>query len=127
MGQPLPKMTLHEFMVWEGEQATRHEFYRGETFGRVGGTRGHNRVVANLARHLGIHLDGTPCQVFSESMKVQVSDEAVLYPDVLVTSGKQFKANELVVRAPKLIVEGLSPSTQRYDRSEKFAIYRKLA
>jgi Uma2 family endonuclease len=88
MGQPLPKMTLAQFMAWEGEQATRHEFYRGETFGMVGGTRGHNRVVANLARHLGNHLDGTPCQVFSESMKVQVSDEAVLYPDVLVTCGK---------------------------------------
>jgi Uma2 family endonuclease len=127
MGQPLPRMTLTEFMAWEADQATRHVFYRGETFGMVGGTRGHNRVVANRARHLGNHLEGTPCQVFSEAMKVQVFDEAVLYPDVLVTCAKQFKANELVVRAPELIIEVLSPSSQRHDRSEKFAIYRKLA
>ncbi len=120
-------MTLDQFMAWENEQPERHEFYRGEWFNMVGGTRGHNRVIANLTRHLGNHLDDSPCQVFSEAMKVQVGNDAILYPDVLVTCDKQFQADELVVTAPTLIMEVLSPSTQRYDRSEKFAIYRKLA
>ena len=60
-------------------------------------------------------------------MKAQVGNDAILYPDVLVTCDKQFRADEMVVTAPTLIMEVLSPSTQRYDRSEKFAIYRKLA
>lgn len=126
MGMPLQRMTLAEFMAWENEQQERHEYYRGEWFNMVGGTRGHNRVVNNLVFRLNIHLDNSPCQVFSEAMKVQVGDDAILYPDVLVTCDKQFKADELVVTSPTLIVEVLSPSTQRYDRSEKFAIYRKL-
>ena len=126
MGLPIHKLSLAEFLAWEEQQAERHEFFRGETFNMVGGKRGHARVIANLARHLGNHLDDTTCQVFSESMKVQVGDDAVLYPDVFVTCDSSFKASEKVITTPVLVIEVLSPSTQRYDRSEKFAIYRKL-
>ncbi len=65
MGAPPHKPSLSEFMAWEAEQAGRHEFHRGEVFAMVGGRRGHGRIIANLVRHLGNHLDGTPCQVFS--------------------------------------------------------------
>jgi Uma2 family endonuclease len=127
MGVPLQKLSIAEYLTWEAAQADRSEFFRGEVFAMVGGRRGHGRVVANLMRHLGNHLDGSPCQVFSENMKVQVNDDAVLYPDVFVTCDKNFSPNDAVFTAPLLIIEVLSPSTQRYDRSEKFAIYRKLA
>lgn len=127
MGVPLHKPSIAEYLVWEDAQAGRSEFFRGEVFAMVGGRRGHGRVVANLMRHLGNHLDSSPCQVFSENMKVQVGDEAVLYPDVFVTCDKNFSAVDAVFTSPLLIIEVLSPSTQRYDRSEKFAIYRKLA
>ena len=123
---PLSKMTLEEFLAWEGDQPERHEFHRGETFAMVGGTRGHHRVITNLVRHLGNHLDDGPCQVFSEAMKVQVGLEAILYPDVLVTCDKHYQADELAVTAPTLVVEVLSPSTEAYDRGKKFALYRKL-
>jgi Uma2 family endonuclease len=32
----------------------------------------------------------------------------------------------MIFRAPKLVVEVLSPTTQAYDRSMKFALYRRL-
>ena len=127
MGMPLQTMGLVDFLAWESRQPDRHEFHRGQWFGMVGGTRGHNRIIANLTRHLGNHLDGSACQVFSEAMKVQVADDAILYPDVLVTCDRHFDADDLVITTPLLIIEVLSPSTQRYDRSEKFAIYRRLA
>lgn len=127
MGVPLHKLSIAQYLAWENAQAGRGEFFRGEVFAMVGGRRGHGRVVANLMRHLGNHLDSSPCQAFSENMKVQVGDEAVLYPDVFVTCDKSFSAVDAVFTAPLLIIEVLSPSTQRYDRSEKFAIYRKLA
>jgi Uma2 family endonuclease len=79
MGVPLHKPSLSQFMNWEAEQEGRHEFHRGEVFAMVGGRRGHSRIIANLVRHLGNHLDGTPCQVFSEGMKVQIGDDTVLY------------------------------------------------
>ena len=126
MGVPLHKPSLSQFMNWEADQEGRHEFHRGEVFAMVGGRRGHSRIIANLVRHLGNHLDGTPCQVFSEGMKVQIGDDTVLYPDVFVTCDQQFRFDEQVVTAPTLVIEVLSPTTQGYDRSTKFAFYRRL-
>ncbi|NRF65559.1 Uma2 family endonuclease [Aquincola sp. S2] len=126
MGVPLRKLTIAEFLAWERDRPERNEFWRGDVYAMVGGKRGHGRVIANLMRHLGNQLDDTPCQAFSENMKVQVADEAVLYPDVFVTCDKQFGPDQAVFTAPILIIEVLSPSTQEYDRSRKFAIYRRL-
>ncbi len=127
MGVPLQERSLAEYLAWEDEQPGRNEYFRGEVFAMVGAKRGHGRVIANLMRHLGVHLDGTPCQAFCEGMKVQVGQDAVLYPDVFVTCEADFNANQAVFTAPILVIEVLSPSTQAYDRSLKFAIYRQLS
>lgn len=127
MGVPIHGPSLAEYLEWENGQAQRNEFWRGEIFAMAGGKRGHGRVVANLMRHLGNHLDDTPCQAFSENMKVQVGQEAVLYPDVFVTCEREFSADQSVFTAPVLVIEVLSPSTQADDRSRKFAIYRRIA
>jgi Uma2 family endonuclease len=119
-------MSLASFMAWEAQQQTRHEFFRGEVYAMTGGSARHNRVILNLAAGLGRHLDGTPCQVFAESMKVQLADEAVLYPDVMVTCGKAQAGDEQTVTDPKLIIEVLSPSTKGYDKRNKFILYRSL-
>lgn len=119
-------MTLVEFLAWEEQQPERHEFVRGETFAMVGGTARHNRVILNLASRIGDHLDGTPCQVFAGSMKVQMAD-GVLYPDAMVTCGKAEAGDEQTVTDPILIIEVLSPSTGGYDKRDKFVLYRTLA
>ncbi|WP_066337454.1 Uma2 family endonuclease [Azohydromonas lata] len=126
MAVPQHKLSLAEFLEWENAHSDRHEFHRGEVFAMVGGRRSHGRVVANLVRHLGNVLDGSPCQIFSESMKVQVADDTLLYPDVFVTCDKADLATEMIFRAPALVIEVLSPSTQAYDRSQKFALYRRI-
>ena len=126
MGLPNQQLTLPEFLEWENEQPERHEFYRGEVFAMTGGRRSNGRVTANLVRHLGNQLAGTPCQVFSESMKIQIANDTILYPDIFVTCDRQDLQTEMIFRAPTLIVEVLSPSTQAYDRSQKFALYRRL-
>jgi Uma2 family endonuclease len=119
-------MELTEFLAWEEHQTERHEFFGGQTFAMVGGTARHNRVILNLAGRIGDHLDGTPCQVFAGSMKVQVAD-GVLYPDLIVTCGNAEAGDEQIVTDPKLIVEVLSPGTRGYDQRDKFILYRSLA
>lgn len=119
-------MTLTEFLTWEEQQADRHEFYRGETFAMASGTARHNRVVLNLASLIGDHLDGTSCQVFATSMKVQIPD-GVLYPDVLVTCAKADAGDERTVPDPRLIIEVLSPGAKGCDKLDKFLLCRTLA
>jgi Uma2 family endonuclease len=127
MGMPLTRWSLAKYLAWENEQVERHEFHRGEVFAMVGGRRSHGRVVLNLARHLMDQLEGSPCQVFNESMKVQVGEDTILYPDVFVTCDPADLATEMIFRAPTLVIEVLSPSTQAFDRSLEFAGYRRLA
>jgi Uma2 family endonuclease len=122
----LPVLTLSEFLTWENDQPDKHEFHRGEVFAMTGGRRSHGRVLVNMTRHLSVHLDGSGCQVFADSMKLQVADDTILYPDVFVTCDKADLATDQVFVAPKLVVEILSPSTQAYDRSQKFALYRRI-
>jgi Uma2 family endonuclease len=126
MHMPVHKLTLNEYLDWEDQQPDRNEFYRGEVFAMVGGRRKHGRVVSNLNRHLGNQLAGTLCQQFAEGMKVQIGDDTVLYPDVFVTCDKADLATDMIFRAPTLVIEVLSPSTQAYDRSAKFALYRRI-
>lgn len=118
-------MTLIEFLAWEQHQTERHEFFGGETFAMVGGTARHNRVILNLASRIGDRLDGTTCQVFAGSMKVQFAD-GVLYPDLMVACGKAEAGDEQAVTDPKLILEVLSPCTRGYDQRDKFVLYRTL-
>ena len=127
MGLPLEKLTLEAFLEWENAQDVRNEFYRGEIFALVGARRSYSTAVSNLVRHLGNALDGSPCRVFHEGMKIQVADEAILYPDVFVTCDKADLATEMVFKAPVLVIEVLSPATEGYDRSQKFALYRRLS
>lgn len=122
-----PRMTVQEYLDWENAQPDKNEFVEGEVYAMTGGRRGHGRVLFNLAQALGILLKGSGCQAFGDSMKVQVNANTVLYPDVFVTCDKNDLATDQIFRAPKLVIEILSPSTQAYDRSKKFALYRQLA
>lgn len=121
-----PKLTLQAYLAWENEQPEKHEFHRGEVFAMVGARRAHGCVVANIARHLGNQLAGTPCRAFQEGMKLQIGEDTMLYPDVFVTCNRADLVTDMIFRAPTLVVEVLSPSTQAYDRSHKFALYRRI-
>ena len=92
----------------------------------VGVRRVHGIVTGNIFSALRQHAKGTPCQVFSESLKVKVSQN-IFYPDVFVTCDKTDLQTDMIFTAPTVIVEVLSPSTQAFDRGLKFAAYRSIA
>ena len=121
-----PRMTLQAYLDWENAQVEKHELLHGEIFAMTGVRRTHGRVVSNLNRRIGAALDATACQVFAESMKVQVAETTVLYPDIFVTCDAADLSTDQIFRAPRLVIEVLSPSTQSYDRSAKFAFYRRI-
>lgn len=126
MGLPQTKLSVAEYMEWENRQPERHELYRGEIFAMVGVRRVHGLVVGNVFAALRQQLKGTPYRVFSESLKVQVAEDTIFYPDLFVTCDGDDLRTEYIFRNPSLVVEVLSESTQSYDRGRKFALYRRL-
>ncbi|MEX8497017.1 MAG: Uma2 family endonuclease [Leptothrix ochracea] len=126
MSSSTDKMTLEEFRTLEKTQPAMHEFVRGEARPRSVPGRAHSDVVMNLVGLLWGALKGTPCRIYSETMQVQVAEDAVLYPDVTITCDPDDMKGR-TLRSPSLVIEVLSSATQSFDRSSKFAMYRRLS
>jgi Uma2 family endonuclease len=92
----------------------------------VGGTLAHARVVRQIVTLIDNHLQGSGCEVFSESTKVTVDDCAAFLPDVFVTCTRTQPEASTVADAPVLIIEVVSPSTRGYDYSTKLVMYRRI-
>ena len=121
----LPKMTLAAFLDWETAQVEKHEFVGGGILATNDSRRVHGIDSLNLFALLRQQLRGTACRAFANSMKLQIGQDT-FYPDVFVTCDAADLRTEQIFRAPKLIVEVLSPSTEGYDRGLKFSLYRRL-
>lgn len=131
MGAPQqsPVSSIEDFMVWEAEQAERHEYLNGEVFAMTGARDAHNTIALNVASQLRAALRGSPCRAFIADMKLRVdAADAVFYPDLMVTCDPRDRGPEAdtAKRHPSLLVEVLSDSTAAYDRGRKFERYRLI-
>src|SRR5206468_6291774 len=105
------------------------EYINGQIYAMSGASREHNLIVVNLIRELSSQLRGRPCEVYASDMRVKVRPTGMYtYPDVVAVCGEPRFEDEQVdtLVNPAVIVEVLSPSTEAYDRGQKFAHYRKL-
>lgn len=122
-------LTPAEYLLGENDRpdGIRYEYVNGQTYAMAGASRNHNRVAGAIFARLFSHLQGSPCEVFQTDMKVGIltaDEERFYYPDVQVTCSAE--SEKYYNTAPKLIVEVLSDSTARTDRSEKLYAYRLL-
>ena len=116
---------VDEFLVWEERLAERYELVGGVLRPMSGGTANYDLVAMNVARCLGNALTGRPCFVHGSNLKVRSPDRAVMYPDVFVRCGAN-RGDAQVVDDPVLVVEVLSPSTQRDDLTLKRWAYQAI-
>ena len=116
--------SVADFIDWENQQQTRHEWIDGRIVAMTGGTIRHVKLIARLVRRLGNHLDGTPCVVLASDAKVQAALN-VFYPDVVVSCVEQ-DDQDVLCKDPKLIIEVLSNSTATNDRIRKRLAYQHI-
>ena len=117
--------TRDEYLLFEAESDSKHEFYRGEIFAMTGGTLNHSRISVNIASLLNLKLKA--CKPTNSDMRVQTPSGLDTYPDISVYCGKpELKDNDRTLLNPVVIFEVLSPSTRSYDRGDKFALYRSI-
>ena len=127
--QPQPFLTAQDYLVWERQQDTRHEYFDGQIFAMTGASRAHNVLCMNLGASLHQQLRGKPCEVYANDMRVKVSETGMYtYPDLVVACVEPRFEDQAVdtLLNPALIIEVLSDSTERHDRGAKFAHYRSL-
>lgn len=117
--------TAEEYLTIERQAAYRSEYLNGVLYAMAGASPEHTTITDNLTIEIGLRLKGTPCQGMSQDMKVQVGDQGLYaYPDYLIVCGeKQYRD---VLLNPLVLVEVLSPTTEQYDRTTKFDLYKQI-
>lgn len=121
------RLTFAEYMALEKQSNTKHHFHKGKRLPVAGATYEHNTINANFAMLLNVALENTICHAVSSDMKVFVSREAAYYPDTVVICGNPRLDFDEALQNPVLIAEVLSPSTETFDRNEKFEQYKTIA
>jgi Uma2 family endonuclease len=127
--QPTTLMTPEEYLAAERAAETRSEYVDGVVCAMTGASLNHILIVTNLTVELGLQLRGKPCFLMSNEMKVRLPhSQKFFYPDVTAVCGElQFHDDRRdVILNPALIIEVLLPSTEAFDRGEKFHSYQRV-
>ncbi len=118
-----------EYLALEAASNVKHEFLGGHIYAMAGGSPAHAALTAAVARHLGNAVVGGACRVFSSDLRIRVEATGLsTYPDVTVVCGPRQTASDdpHAVVNPSVLVEVLSPSTRKYDQTEKFEHLQQL-
>jgi Uma2 family endonuclease len=117
-------ISVLDYLDGEKISDVKHEYINGEVYAMAGASRSHNILTGNVWSAFMAHLDGTRCISFSSDMKVNI-DNQFFYPDVLVTCDDDL-GDDYYTKAPIILVEVLSKSTRKMDKSFKLAAYKTI-
>jgi Uma2 family endonuclease len=120
------RMTVAEFLTWASSQVRgRYELVQGEVVAMAPERAQHNVVKLEVALALrsAVKRAGLPCRVFTDGMTVVIDNEHAREPDAAVQCGVPFDPVTMVLEAPLIVVEIVSPSSERSDTGEKLVEY----
>jgi Uma2 family endonuclease len=123
--QPGLYMDKAAFLAWADGREGRYELAEGRVFMMTGGTLDHSLIAGNLLEMLRARLKGTSWVVLVE-FGVDVGPRTIRYPDLVVLDRQGAKGKDLAAKAPTLLAEVLSPSTEKLDLGDKAGEYLRL-
>ncbi|WP_394753241.1 Uma2 family endonuclease [Crenothrix sp.] len=124
ISNPVNPISEQDYLQGELLAATKHELINGQVCAMAGASENHNLLSANMLTELKNQLKGTPCRTFIADMKVKVGHD-FYYPDVMVVC-QQDNVHNYYKNAPVIIVEVLSKSTRRFDKTNKRLQYQQI-
>jgi Uma2 family endonuclease len=132
--EPEPKKTrvsLEEYLEMIADGERRLEYHDGEVIDIQSATEAHGRISMNLSRLIDTCLLEKDCDVYAGDREVWIEGcQKMFYPDLVVVCGekdsKQMSKNVKATINPSVVIEILSGSTEKYDKSFKSKCYKKL-
>ena len=123
-----------EYWAFEETSPVKHEYYDGEIFAMAGGTEGHSLISGNV--YAGIHrqMRGKPCRVYNSDLRIKVERSRRkfnTYPDISIACPPlRFEPKRSGIKDtllnPRVLIEVLSPSTEKHDRTTKFDEFKLI-
>jgi Uma2 family endonuclease len=132
MNAPIPKkrMKVAEFLAWAATQSEgRYELVDGEVVAMAPERVRHNLVKFAVAVALrdAVKRAELPCTVFTDGVAVVINDEATREPDASVQCGVEANLDSMTIDEPLIVVEVVSPSSERDDTDAKLIDYFSVA
>lgn len=128
--EPRSLISREAYLAMERASEERHEYITGEVFAMAGGTEPHGLISGNVIAALHGPTRRRGCRIYPGEVRIAIAVlDIYTYPDVSLLCGQpQFEDNRRdTLLNPKVIIEVLSPSTERYDRGQKFQQYQHIA
>ena len=127
-GRAMSEEEYHELELLSPER--KYEYINGRAYMMSGGSIEHDLITYNIRVALNRHLRPGPCRVFGVDVQTLLGKKKngkphFVYPDATVSCDEddQRRGNTLV-RAPRVVVEILSPGNEARDRGIKFKAYQ---
>ena len=124
-----PFISPQEYLRLERQSEYKSEYVNGQIFAMTGASRKHNLITTNISSELSRQLKRRAGEVYALGLRVKVRATGLYtYPDVAVACGEPEFEDDFIdtLLNPTLLVEVLSPSTERYDRIAKSSYYRTM-
>lgn len=122
--------TPEEYLALERKATLKSEYLNEEIRAMPKVNFAHNFITVDIATELNIQSRGQEWEVYMSNMRVKTGAKgAYFYPDVIVCCGEpEFEDNVFdTLLNPTIVIEVLSPSTEAFDKGEKFMHYQELA
>ncbi|MEB3192689.1 MAG: Uma2 family endonuclease [Snowella sp.] len=119
-------VTLEEYRAIAETSEERYEYCNGEMIVMSGGTATHSAIAINSLVYLGFLLRDTDFRLYNSDLRVWITEyHCGTYTDVMAVNHEpEFNGDRTdEILNPLFIVEVLSPSTEAYDRGDKFRKY----
>lgn len=132
---PLPqeqRYTYADLLEWD--DGTRYELIYGIPYMQAAPSRKHQKVIGEIFGQLRDYLKDKRCEAYVSPFAVRLFEEkedkpynvdTYVEPDIVVVCDPDKLDEAGCVGAPDLIIEVLSPTTNRLDRITKFNLYQQ--
>jgi len=131
-------MTVEQYLALDESSDAKYEYLDGYVFlvrppsssyddqavDMAGRSVAHAALCARMASLLDQALADSSCVVFTSDARLKLADRQYFYPDLTVACGEQAGT---MLTDPLVVIEVLSPATEKRDRGAKFKTYKALS
>lgn len=125
------QVSLEQYLEMIADGKRRLEYHDGEVIDIQYATEQHGKICTNLTGIIYNCIRDKECDVYAGDREVWIeARNKTFYPDLVVVCGKhelkQMSENVKATINPSVVIEILSSSTEKYDKSFKSKCYKKM-
>lgn len=126
LAQQFDHISVQDYIAGERLSTEKYEYVAGQVYAMAGAKINHNIITSNLSALFWLSLRGKPCFPVTSDMLIKTATDRFRYPDVVVVCHDDPSQDDYVREHPILVVEVISESTRRTDKTDKRLEYIAL-